>query len=89
MLVLGPALALPVVGAASASAAPASAPASVTAASAQLPRPTGPHPVGRSTLHLVDRDRPDPWVPSAGPRQLMVSMYYPARPGTGGPPRPT
>ncbi len=33
-------------------------------------------------LHLVDEDRPDPWVPTAGPRQLMVSMYYPARRGT-------
>ncbi|MEV0407746.1 alpha/beta hydrolase [Actinoallomurus sp. NPDC050550] len=50
-----------------------------------LPRPTGPHAVGRTTLHLVDRHRPDPWVPSAGPRQLMVSVYYPARIGTGGP----
>ncbi|MGW7714241.1 alpha/beta hydrolase family protein [Streptomyces chartreusis] len=93
VLVLGPVLALPAVGAASASAAPMSAPASVSApasitTSAQLPRPTGPHPVGRSTLHLVDRDRPDPWVPSAGPRQLMLSMYYPARPGTGGPTAP-
>ncbi|MFE7594892.1 alpha/beta hydrolase family protein, partial [Kitasatospora sp. NPDC057512] len=53
-----------------------------------LPRPTGSQAVGRSTLHLVDRDRPDPWVPSAGARQLMVSMYYPARPGTGGPATP-
>ncbi|GAB3984645.1 lipase [Actinoallomurus acanthiterrae] len=50
-----------------------------------LPSPTGPHAVGRTTLHLVDGHRPDPWVPSAGPRQLMVSMYYPARSGTGGP----
>ncbi|CAM5654676.1 Alpha/beta hydrolase OS=Streptomyces chartreusis OX=1969 GN=HUT05_28695 PE=4 SV=1 [Streptomyces chartreusis] len=117
MLVLGPVLALPAVGAAPASAAPMSAPALISApapmsapasvsapapmsapasvsapasitTSAQLPRPTGPHPVGRSTLHLVDRDRPDPWVPSAGPRQLMLSMYYPARPGTGGPTAP-
>lgn len=53
--------------------------------SAELPRPTGPHAVGRDILHLVDTRRTDPWVPSAGPRQLMVSMYYPARPGTGGP----
>ncbi|MFC5217682.1 alpha/beta hydrolase family protein [Streptomyces coerulescens] len=87
VLVLGPALALPVVGAGAASAAPVSTSSSTTA-SAQLPRPTGPHAVGRRTLHLVDRDRPDPWVPSAGPRQLMVSMYYPARPGTGGPTAP-
>ncbi|MCL8014127.1 alpha/beta hydrolase [Streptomyces sp. AS02] len=91
-LVLGPALTLPAVGAGSASAAPASfVPASASASvavPAHLPRPTGPHAVGRSTLHLVDADRPDPWVPSAGARQLMVSMYYPARPGTGGPTAP-
>lgn len=48
-----------------------------------LPRPTGPYAVGRDTLHLVDRSRPDPWRPQAGPRELMVSMYYPARHGTG------
>ncbi|MFE2347808.1 alpha/beta hydrolase family protein [Kitasatospora cineracea] len=52
---------------------------------AELPRPTGPFAVGRDVLHLVDERRPDPWVPSAGPRQLMVSVYYPARPGTGAP----
>ncbi|MFI2202224.1 alpha/beta hydrolase family protein [Streptomyces sp. NPDC020192] len=52
---------------------------------AELPAPTGPYAVGRDILHLVDEHRQDPWVPSAGPRQLMVSMYYPARPGTGGP----
>ncbi|MEV6606405.1 alpha/beta hydrolase [Kutzneria sp. NPDC051319] len=50
-----------------------------------LPAPTGPFPVGSSTLHLVDHDRPDLWVPSS-PRELMVSLYYPAFPG--GPPVP-
>ncbi|MET9427710.1 alpha/beta hydrolase [Streptomyces sp. NPDC003036] len=48
-----------------------------------LPRPTGPLAVGRDTLHLVDTGRPDPWVPEAGARELMVSLYYPARPGRG------
>ena len=48
-----------------------------------LPHPTGPHAVGQTTLHLVDRSRQDPWVPQSGPRQLMVSMYYPAVPHTG------
>ncbi|OEV29752.1 acetylhydrolase [Streptomyces nanshensis] len=48
-----------------------------------LPRPTGPYAVGRDTLHLVDRSRTDPWQPQSGPRELMVSMYYPARHGTG------
>jgi len=42
-----------------------------------LPAPTGPHPVGRADLHLVDQDRTDPWVPT-GPRELMVSLWYPA-----------
>jgi predicted dienelactone hydrolase len=36
-------------------------------------------------LHLVDKHRQDPWVPEAGARQLMMSMYYPVRPRTGGP----
>ncbi|MFG1754653.1 alpha/beta hydrolase family protein [Streptosporangium sandarakinum] len=58
---------------------------SYSSGTAVLPRPTGPHAVGRTTLHLLDARRPDPWVPSAGPRQLMVSMYYPARSKTGGP----
>ncbi|CAL9610120.1 hypothetical protein SUDANB58_05617 [Streptomyces sp. enrichment culture] len=49
----------------------------------ELPSPTGPYTVGRDTLHLVDESRPDPWVPEAGARELMVSMYYPARPGGG------
>ncbi|MFD4633509.1 alpha/beta hydrolase family protein [Streptomyces sp. NPDC058284] len=43
----------------------------------QLPRPTGAFGVGRDTLHLVDKSRRDPWVPSAGARELMVSLYYP------------
>ncbi|MDO0914288.1 alpha/beta hydrolase [Streptomyces sp. DT2A-34] len=86
VLALGPALTLPIAAAGSASAAPANP--SSTVGSAQLPRPTGPHTVGRGTVHLVDSDRPDPWVPAAGPRQLMVSMYYPARPGTEGPTAP-
>ncbi|MEU0073160.1 alpha/beta hydrolase [Streptomyces sp. NPDC006332] len=80
----------------SASTSKSSAPVSATASnspvsaatSARLPRPAGPYPVGRGTLHLVDADRPDPWVPEAGARQLMVSMYYPARRGTAGPTAP-
>jgi dienelactone hydrolase len=50
-----------------------------------LPPPTGDHPVGLATLHLTDRDRPDPWKPEAGPRQLMVSLWYPAAKATGRP----
>ncbi|MFC4057939.1 alpha/beta hydrolase family protein [Planomonospora corallina] len=44
-----------------------------------LPRPTGPHRVGVTALHLVDRSRPDPWVPERKVRELMVSIWYPAR----------
>src|SRR5262245_36880848 len=51
----------------------------------RLPSPTGPLAVGRTTLHLVDQARPDPWVPEAGARELMISLYYPARPGRGVP----
>jgi dienelactone hydrolase len=43
-----------------------------------LPTPTGRHPVGTTSLHLVDESRQDPWVPS-GPRELMVSLWFPAK----------
>jgi predicted dienelactone hydrolase len=70
---------LPLVG------TPAAAATQPQATHLSLPRPTGPHAVGVDTLHLVDPSRPDPWVPESGHRQLMVSMYYPAVPGTGRP----
>ncbi|MEV7598557.1 alpha/beta hydrolase [Kitasatospora sp. NPDC089797] len=89
------ALPLSLAAAAPAPAAPVAAAAGTTGAAATadtpsavhlaLPRPTGPHAVGQEVLHLVDRNRPDPWVPAAGPRQLMVTMYYPAHAGTGSP----
>ncbi|MEU6955042.1 alpha/beta hydrolase [Streptomyces sp. NPDC045714] len=53
-----------------------------------LPRPTGRYATGRDTLFLTDHERTDPWVPAAGPRQLLVSLTYPARPRTGGDPAP-
>ncbi|GAA1980807.1 alpha/beta hydrolase [Amycolatopsis minnesotensis] len=43
-----------------------------------LAEPSGPHRIGRAVLHLTDTGRPDPWVP-AGDRELMVSLWYPAR----------
>ncbi|WP_223837995.1 alpha/beta hydrolase family protein [Streptomyces venezuelae] len=49
-----------------------------------LPAPAGRFGVGLDTLHLVDRERTDPWVAS-GPRELMVTLRYPARRGTGAP----
>ncbi|MFJ6618667.1 alpha/beta hydrolase family protein [Kitasatospora sp. NPDC091335] len=51
-----------------------------------LPAPTVGRPVGTTTLHLVDRDRPDPFAPVPAPRELMVQFWYPAR-GTAGRPR--
>ncbi|WP_327003867.1 acetylhydrolase [Dactylosporangium sp. NBC_01737] len=44
-----------------------------------LPAPTGPFPVGTVALHLVDRSRPDPVAGSGHHRELMVSVWYPAR----------
>ncbi|MFF4813607.1 alpha/beta hydrolase family protein [Kitasatospora sp. NPDC001309] len=82
------ALPLPLAGAASAaSAAPSPTPASAAVAAfhGELPAPTGRYAAGEEVLRLTDRSRIDPWVPSAGPRQLAVSMFYPARQGTGAP----
>ncbi|MFD9702497.1 alpha/beta hydrolase family protein [Lentzea sp. NPDC059081] len=58
------------------------APAGAAPRELVLPAPTGPHPVGWSRLHLVDEDRTDPWVPT-GPRELMVSVWYPAAAARG------
>ena len=51
-------------------------PAAEAAPALQLPGPTGHYPVGTRELHLVDRDRTDPWT--GAPRELMVSLSYPA-----------
>jgi dienelactone hydrolase len=57
---------------------------SVTPPSApRLPRPTGRHPVGMTSLHLKDFSRPDPWVPTVTARELMVSLWYPAKATNG------
>ncbi|WP_203981843.1 alpha/beta hydrolase family protein [Sphaerisporangium rufum] len=61
---------------------------SAAAVDLRLPAPTGPYAVGRDVLHLLDTSRRDPWVPSARGRELMVSMYYPARRTDGGTPAP-
>ncbi|MGW0411570.1 alpha/beta hydrolase family protein [Streptomyces collinus] len=74
-LVTGLGAAVPISAARQARAAPtAPGPSQLT-----LPVPTGPHPVGTVPLHLVDTSRPDP---AAGPgrhRELMASVWYPAR----------
>jgi dienelactone hydrolase len=48
-----------------------------------LPEPTGPCPVGTTSLHLTDTSRPDPWAAGAVARELMVSLWYPATPSDG------
>lgn len=45
----------------------------------RLPAPTGPHQVGVTMLHLVDRHRRDPWDGAIPVRELMVTVFYPAR----------
>lgn len=62
---------------------PAFAAESAQAFHAFLPEPTGDRPVGRTTLHLVDEEREDVWM--GGPRELMVTLWYPARTDTGRP----
>ncbi len=42
--------------------------------------PAGPFSIGTVSLYLVDHSRRDPWVPSR-PRELMVSVWYPASSG--------
>jgi dienelactone hydrolase len=44
-----------------------------------LPSPTGPQSIGYHAIYLVDRSRPDPWDPTIPVRELMVSVFYPAR----------
>ncbi|MGA4839818.1 alpha/beta hydrolase family protein [Streptomyces sp. G45] len=67
----------------SASAASAALKAPTAAVRPELPAPTGPHPVGTLSTRLVDRSRHDPWVTSQPYRELMVSVWYPARKAGG------
>ncbi|MFG2899808.1 alpha/beta hydrolase family protein [Streptomyces zaomyceticus] len=48
-----------------------------TAPALALPTPGGEHPIGVTELHLRDRGRADPWVPTSD-RELMISLWYPA-----------
>jgi dienelactone hydrolase len=48
-----------------------------------LPEPTGPCPVGTTSLWLTDTSRPDPWAVGVTARELMVSLWYPATPSDG------
>lgn len=53
------------------------APAAIT-----LARPTGPLPTGTTLIHLTDPHRLDPLDPKSAPREVMVQVWYPARPGS-------
>ncbi len=44
-----------------------------------LPPPTGPYPLGTVSLHVVDRSRPDAVAGPGRYRELMASVWYPAR----------
>jgi len=60
-------------------ASPVSATMSATpSATPYLSKPTGPHPVGTTSVYLKDTSRPDPWVPRQKARELMVTLWYPA-----------
>jgi dienelactone hydrolase len=54
---------------------------------AGLPRPTGPHAVGRTARDWTDPDRADPYARRPAARRLAVWIWYPAIP-TPAPPAP-
>ncbi|MFI9235264.1 hypothetical protein [Streptomyces cinnamoneus] len=66
-------------------AAAAATPPAPAPSAAEVPAPATGVPLGTKTLHLVDTARQDPWKPSAGHRELMVSLWYPALPSRGRP----
>lgn len=78
---LGAAVAAALIGAASAPSAGAAVGDLATPIRLSLPQPTGPNAVGMTELHLIDRKRDDPWLADGRPRELMISLWYPARPG--------
>lgn len=49
------------------------------------PKPTGPYPVGITAWQIADRLRPDPFAApeAAGPRAVMVNVWYPAEAAPG------
>jgi dienelactone hydrolase len=53
--------------------------AAATGTQLVLPEPTGNERIGTVSLHLVDRSRADPWVPTEPVREIMVQIWYPAK----------
>ncbi|PHQ49149.1 alpha/beta hydrolase [Streptomyces cinnamoneus] len=54
----------------------------------RLPAPTGPYATGVTALYLVDRSRPDPWEPKIPVREVLVTVFHPARTVRGRPAAP-
>lgn len=53
--------------------------ATAPAATAQFPRPTGPHRVGTTLFHWIDDARDETFTPDPDDkRELMVQLWYPA-----------
>lgn len=48
-----------------------------------MPATHGPYSVGMVGFHLVDKSRPDPYVPGSKSREVMVSLWYPATSTSG------
>nr|BFD94289.1 alpha/beta hydrolase [Kitasatospora sp. Xyl93] len=67
-----------------ASAAPVPASPAVDAGRLTLPAPTGPYPVGMVPLHLRDESRLDPNARPGRFRELMATVWYPARTADAG-----
>ncbi|MFZ4657991.1 MAG: alpha/beta hydrolase family protein [Caldilineaceae bacterium] len=54
-----------------------------------FPQPSGPYAIGTLTYHWVDGDRPEIFTTDpAARRELMVQIWYPAKPGTSSAPAP-
>ncbi|MEV3988830.1 alpha/beta hydrolase [Streptomyces sp. NPDC049837] len=54
----------------------------------RLPAPSGPYRIGTTALHLVDERRRDPWDSAVPVREVMVTVFYPARTVHGCPQAP-
>ncbi|MFI5527365.1 alpha/beta hydrolase [Kitasatospora sp. NPDC051853] len=54
----------------------------------RLPAPTGHRQVATRAVHLIDRQRRDPFAPVPAPRELMVQLWYPTRAVDGRPAAP-
>lgn len=64
-------------------------PAITAAAKPELPAPTGPHRVGRTSFHWVDETRPEAFTDDPGDRrELMVHLWYPAEAPSDAKPAP-